>query len=279
MDTSYFSIIIPTLNEEHFLPKLLWDLQRQKEKSFEVIIIDGQSSDNTCESAVPFGQFFPTHIHTVTKRNVAFQRNWGARHAKGRYLIFLDADSRVNSLFIKNSLKTAHINKSLIFIPLFNVAKKPYQDAIIFNLANFFIEISQNFGKPISAGGSMIFEKEYFHFLGGFNETLFFSEDYEIVQRAHTYGVTAQILKNVKITFSMRRFKKEGHFNVLKKYALAWIYHFSNNGGGIYKKIFEYKMGGSNYHRLKKKLKSKKSPRYFAELKRQFDLFMRELYE
>lgn len=279
MDIPYFSIIIPTLNEEHFLPKLLMDLQRQKEKPFEVIIIDGQSSDNTCECAMRFTQSFSIHIHTVAQRNVAFQRNWGARHSKGRYLIFLDADSRVNTLFIQNSLRATHANKSLIFIPLFYTAKKPYQDAIIFNLANLFIEISQNLGKPISAGGSMIFEREYFHFLGGFNETLFFSEDYEIVQRARTYGVTAQILKNVKITFSMRRFKKEGHFNVLKKYALAWIYHFSNNGGGIHKKIFEYKMGGSNYRMLKKKLQSKKTPHYFSELKHQFNLFMKELYE
>lgn len=279
MEIPYFSIIIPTLNEERFLPKLLKNLQKQKEKSFEVIVIDGHSSDKTLELAQSFAHSLPLYIHTVTQRNVSFQRNYGASHAHGRYLIFLDADSRVNTYFIKNCLKAIRSNKSLIFIPLFHVSKKQYQDSIIFNLANFFIEVSQSFGRPISAGGSMIFEKEYFNFLGGFNEKLFFSEDYEIVSRARKYGVSACILKNVKITFSMRRFKKEGHFNVFKKYALAWFHHFSNNSGGIYKKIFEYKMGGSNYHLLEKKLKKKKITRFFDELKHQLNLFINEFNE
>ncbi|HLD26371.1 MAG TPA: glycosyltransferase [Patescibacteria group bacterium] len=277
MDAPYFSIIIPTLNEERFLPKLLKDLQKQKEKSFETIVIDGHSSDKTLELAQDFS--LPIYVHSVTKRNVSFQRNWGARHARGRYLIFLDADSRINMYFIGNCFKAMRSNKSLIFIPLFHVSKKYYQDSIIFSLANFFIEVSQNFGRPISAGGSMIFEKEYFHFLGGFNEKLFFSEDYEIVSRARKYGVCAYVLKNVKITFSMRRFKKEGHFNVFKKYALAWLYHFSNNSGGIYKKIFDYKMGGSNYPLLEKKLKVKKISHYFDELKHQLTLFINEFNE
>lgn len=288
MTTPYFSLIIPTLNEEQFLPKLLSDLCKQKEKSFEVIIVDGRSSDKTCATALKFNQLLSIKIYDATKRNVASQRNCGARHANGAYLIFLDADSRVNSFFIKNMIKEININKSLIFIPLFHTEKQTYQDEVIFNIANFFIEISQNIGKPISAGGSMIFQKEYFHFLGGFNEKLFFSEDYEIVQRARKYGVTAKVLKNAKITFSMRRFKKEGHFNVFKKYALAWIYHFSNNGGGIYKKIFAYKMGGADYALLNKKLQSQrilslnsrnqKIRRYFRSLKCQFQLFIKELY-
>ncbi len=280
MDVPYFSIIIPTLNEERFLPKLLKDLQKQKEKSFEVLVIDGHSSDKTSELAQSFTRFLPSiQVQTVEKQNVSFQRNWGARHAQGRYLIYLDADSRVNVHFIKNCLKTVRSNKSLIFIPLFHTSKKQYQDSIIFNLANFFIEVSQSFGRPISAGGSMIFEKDYFYFLGGFNEKLFFSEDYEIVTRARKYGVCAYVLKNVKITFSMRRFKKEGHFNVFKKYALAWLHHFSNKSGGIYKKIFEYKMGGSNYHILEKKLKKKKISRFFDELKHQLRLFINEFNE
>ena len=45
------SIIIPTLNEEKFLPKLLESLAKLKEKTFEVIVVDGTSSDKTVKKA------------------------------------------------------------------------------------------------------------------------------------------------------------------------------------------------------------------------------------
>jgi glycosyltransferase involved in cell wall biosynthesis len=43
----FFSIVVPTLNEELFLPYLLKDLQNQKEKNFEVIVVDSYSEDKT----------------------------------------------------------------------------------------------------------------------------------------------------------------------------------------------------------------------------------------
>ena len=42
-----FSVIIPTLNEERYLQKLLQDLTKQQDKNFEVVIVDGNSEDNT----------------------------------------------------------------------------------------------------------------------------------------------------------------------------------------------------------------------------------------
>jgi len=47
----FFSIVIPTLNEEKCLPRLLDDLTQQKEKDFEVIVIDGRSDDQTVKKA------------------------------------------------------------------------------------------------------------------------------------------------------------------------------------------------------------------------------------
>ena len=47
MKKPFFSIIIPTLNEEKYLPHLLADLAKQTFQDFEVIVIDGQSTDQT----------------------------------------------------------------------------------------------------------------------------------------------------------------------------------------------------------------------------------------
>ena len=46
------SIVIPTLNEEEFLPTLLSCLKHQTFKDFEVIVADAGSKDNTVEIAI-----------------------------------------------------------------------------------------------------------------------------------------------------------------------------------------------------------------------------------
>jgi glycosyltransferase involved in cell wall biosynthesis len=45
MQSPFISIIIPTLNEEKYLPKLLTDFKKQKNKNFEIVIVDGHSED------------------------------------------------------------------------------------------------------------------------------------------------------------------------------------------------------------------------------------------
>ena len=90
-----FSVIIPTKNEEKYLPRLLEGLKRQKEyrwgRDFEVIVLDGYSTDRTVEIARRYG--------CIVKRTRAWPigktRNIGARMAKGRILVFMDADVEV----------------------------------------------------------------------------------------------------------------------------------------------------------------------------------------
>lgn len=47
----FFSIIIPTLNEEGYLPLLLEDLKKQTFNDFEVVHIDGNSDDQTVKKS------------------------------------------------------------------------------------------------------------------------------------------------------------------------------------------------------------------------------------
>ena len=45
------SIIIPTYNEEEYLPKLLESIKSQDFTDYEIIVADAQSDDNTREIA------------------------------------------------------------------------------------------------------------------------------------------------------------------------------------------------------------------------------------
>lgn len=267
MEKKLFSIVIPTLNEEIFLPKLLNDLVAQKEKNFEVIIIDGNSTDATKQKALNFKKNLDLHFFTVTKRNVAYQRNYGAHKATGRYLIFFDADIRITTSFLKKLHSFIEKSKGVIFIPQCYSQDAFFQDKTIFAVFNMLIEASQITSKPFSLGGSLIFEKNYFRYLGGFNEKLYLAEDHEIVQRAKKNGITCVILKKIGVNVSLRRFKREGRIELLRKYLIATIHTIAN--GAIEKKLFDYKMGGHHYRgKIKTKTLESEIRNYFTDIKR-----------
>jgi glycosyltransferase involved in cell wall biosynthesis len=249
MTNPFFSIIIPTLNEEKFIPKLLLDLSYQKDKNFEIIIVDGNSSDKTKEVVSKFKTQLPINFFTVDKRNVSYQRNLGTKKASGRYLIFLDADSGVRSNFIKKTFLIINKKKGLIFLPSLEPEEKNTQLSLVFDFINFLIEFSQITMKPFSSGGALIIEKNFFNLIGGFDENLFIAEDHHLVQKASGWGVRAKFLREVKVKFSLRRIRKEGELKIFYKYLLTTAQYLLK--GKVKQRLFQYPMGGHLYQTKK----------------------------
>ena len=176
----FFSIVIPTLNEEKFLPNLLRDLEKQKEKDFEVIVTDGFSKDKTKECINVFKETLKLTFVQTRQKNVAAQRNHGSSIAEGDYLVFLDADTRINATFIKKIKKNIIKNKGLLFLPYFLPDREYKQYKPLFDLANVMVEVSQNLPTRYSLGGSIIVERNFFHRLGGFDDKLFIAELFSV---------------------------------------------------------------------------------------------------
>ena len=99
------SIIIPTYNEEKYLPKLLKCVKKQTYKNYEIIVADADSADKTRQIAKKYG------CRVVKGGMPAIGRNNGAKAAKGDILLFLDADSLIGKDFVKDSLKDIEIRK------------------------------------------------------------------------------------------------------------------------------------------------------------------------
>lgn len=243
----FFSVVIPTLNEEDYLPKILSDLAKQKRKDFEIIIVDASSEDKTKEKASKFSKLFPLEFYMVGKRNVSYQRNFGAQKAKGNYILFLDADARVESKFTENIYRNILKKKNLLFLPILTADEPSSKNKLIFKVVNSTIKLSQSLNKPLSAGGSIFIARKLFSDLKGFREDLYMSEDHNLIQRAKKIGAKAKILKDVKVVFSLRRVKKEGEAIILYKYILSSIYMLIN--GEITDKIYSYEMDGGKYYK------------------------------
>ena len=80
------TVIIPTLNEIAYLPRLLDALDVQTRLPDEVIVADAGSTDGTAELAQSRG------AQVVRGGMPAVGRNAGVRAARGDLLLFLDAD-------------------------------------------------------------------------------------------------------------------------------------------------------------------------------------------
>jgi glycosyltransferase involved in cell wall biosynthesis len=89
----FFSVIICTFNRAHLLTRALDSVLAQTESSWEVIVVDDGSTDNTYETVRPYLQLAP-NIRYMAHRNrgLAVSRNVGIAAAIGEYVTFLDSD-------------------------------------------------------------------------------------------------------------------------------------------------------------------------------------------
>jgi len=85
------SFVIPTLQEESVLEKLLTNLNQIPEFPYEIIVSDGGSTDKTQEIANRLANKLVVY-KDQKRQTIAQARNMGAAEASGEFLIFLDAD-------------------------------------------------------------------------------------------------------------------------------------------------------------------------------------------
>lgn len=202
------SIIIPTKNEEKFLPILLASIRRQNfpADDYEIIVADNKSQDKTRKIAEEYG------ARIVQGGMPGPGRNFGAKAAKGDILLFLDADTKLlTKTFLKNTIKEFQRRRLDVAVPEAYVKGKK-MDKLFFEFWNYVVKASQ-FISPF-AGGWCIFAKKKTHDkIKGFDEKITLGEDCDYAKRAGKIG-KFRVLNSAKIQVSPRRFKKEGYLKV-----------------------------------------------------------------
>jgi glycosyltransferase involved in cell wall biosynthesis len=203
------SIIIPTLNEEQMLPKLLDSIKAQDFDDYEIIVSDAKSKDSTREIAERYG------CKVVDGGLPAAGRNAGAAVARGDFFFFLDADVIIPQGFIRNvyeemqdcyyDLATCEI-RPLSDYRLDKVLHRMINLAVILNLRV----------DPKAFGFCIFVTKRLFERVGGFDETIYVAEDNDFVKRASEFR-SLRYLSSAYLMVSVRRFEKEGRFAYMNK--------------------------------------------------------------
>lgn len=193
------SVIVPALNEEHYIKNTLSRLTALN-GNFEVIVVDGGSIDDTPQIVSAF-----KNVRLITsEKGRAVQMNKGAARARGEILLFLHADT----LLPANAYEVimAHFKHPGIIGGSFYLQ---------FDQRNTFLKFYSWCSKLniqlFTYGDHGIFvRKNVFNSIGGY-KPLIFMEDVEIQKRLRGVGKFKKV--NAAVTTSARRFKKVGPVN------------------------------------------------------------------
>ena len=191
-----FSFIIPTLNEEKVLAKLIANLREIKTFEYEVIVSDGGSTDATIK--ISQGLADKTLEHTSqTRQTIGLGRNLGAAAASGEYLVFLDADVHIFNPdnFFEQALAHFQNNPKLVGLGgWLRVFKKmeTLGDRIGYGLlSNRTFSFYNNWLKVgANCGEFGMIKAEAFWQLNGYREDLPVDEDRELFHRLSRIGHT-----------------------------------------------------------------------------------------
>lgn len=98
MKNDLISVVIPAFNSERYLRKCINSVLDQTYKNLEIIIVNDGSTDKTGEIALQYN-----NVVLLNKENggLCSARNYGVKHAKGKYVVLLDSDDYLEKDFIK----------------------------------------------------------------------------------------------------------------------------------------------------------------------------------
>lgn len=233
MSNPRISVIIPTLNEEKYLPILLHSLKQQTFRDFEVIVADAGSTDKTKEVAEGLG------AKLVPGGMPGPGRNRGAEAANGDLLFFFDADVVLPNTFLEKAYGEMEEKMMDLATCEFKPDSKFQLDNILFKLANLTVRINQKFN-PRAAGFCIFISRRLFRRVGGFDESVKIAEDHDLVDRATKFR-PLNFLNSVNLTVSIRRLEKEGRFSLIEKYMQVEMHLLTK--GSVKEDIIEYEFG------------------------------------
>lgn len=107
------SVIVPLYNCEEYIPRCIESIKNQKEKNFEVLIINDGSTDNSeyeCLKAIGGDSRFK--FYSKKNTGVSDTRNMGLNLACGKNIIFIDADDWIPDNYIDVLLKEKNRTQS-----------------------------------------------------------------------------------------------------------------------------------------------------------------------
>ena len=202
------TIVIPAKNEVEMLPRLLESLCRQDYAGMaqtRVLVADAGSTDGTVEAALGFCDRLNVEVIAGGLPSVG-------RNAGTKFVLFLDADVELpEPTLLRRALW--RMERRGLHLTTTNIACREggLFDDLLYAGNNFMQRVGALM-KPFATGMFMLFDREAFWRLGGFNEHALFAEDYLLSKGVAR--IRFRIVRGRVLTTN-RRFQKLGHWRMV----------------------------------------------------------------
>jgi len=189
------SIIVPAYNEEKLIERTLISLKNQTYKPTEIIVVDNNSTDRTGKIAEKYAD----KVLFLKDRGAAKARNLGAKKARGSFIFFIDADSKLSKNAVEKCVSALKNNYPA------GTAKIIYESE---DYKVKSIELIQNFCLEqwkIFESGFLYARKDAFEKVGGYKGKINFGENMDLLKRISKLG-PLHFEKKAFLLTSPRRF-------------------------------------------------------------------------
>lgn len=221
------SIVIPAYNEEKYLSLALQSLTGlQTKKTFEVLVVDNNSSDNTAKVAKDFQDKLHIKVILEKKQGRGAARKKGFDEAKAQIIVSLDADTKVypdwldtltdplQQGVIATTTSCKIVDCSGLINAIFNFMQPKAMVLYRIFLGHYWL-----------SGFSFAILRSVYEKSGGFDPNLQSQEDLDLSFRVAKLGKIKFI--NKPVIFSGRRFKDGllvGFYDYIRSFAEAFIF-------------------------------------------------------
>lgn len=181
----YLSIIIPAFNEEQLIPDCLKSItdslstHRKPGFTYEVIVVDNNSTDNTAKLARQAGAtvvFEPIN-------QIGRARNAGAAAAVGDWLLFVDADSLLNPGMMVDILKMIESGQYVGCGSVMHMPNLPWWGAFAMYLWTATSVLCR-----WASGALVVCRADAFKAVGGFNQEIFAADEIDLSRKLKRWG-------------------------------------------------------------------------------------------
>jgi glycosyltransferase involved in cell wall biosynthesis len=227
MNRPRFSVVVPALNEQKLLPRMLGQFTPAIVERFgiEIVVSDGGSMDGTLDIA-------RAHAHLVVenvpymKQTISAGRNAGARKANGEVFVFLNADTFLKDpiLFFSRIGEEIEIPGTVAVTCAVGVypEEERWSDRAFHGFYNWFFYMMNRVGMGMGRGECHVMKRDVFAQVNGYADRIAAGEDYDMFRRLERIG-RIRFLRDVVVHESPRRYRKFGYAYVTASWFLNFL--------------------------------------------------------
>ncbi len=217
------SIVIPAYNEERYIGPCIQSIQEQHSDDIaEIIVVDNGSTDGTLATAKKFRGVTVLH---ESKKGPSHARQRGFIEAKGDFVAFIDADTRIPAGWI------AAIKKEFGRDPNLVCLSGPFRYYDLPPLQKFFAELLWGITAPptywltgfMALFANCVIKRDALAKIGGLDTTIaFYGDDTNLAWRLSKVG-KVKFLMSFYIFGSGRRLIHEGLIKTFFLYGISYL--------------------------------------------------------